>query len=127
MVTLTLGIIGVHFFCFRTVNHITRLVKKGLQFSPKCRQILKREFAAKSAGGEGCLVAELVPQAKPGLDLLAELRQSGQVATHKAHYLPQSPHTVLGLTHSLCSVDSRMSGRRHACAHTASHWGYRAA
>src|SRR6056297_1314849 len=102
MVTLKLGIIGAHFFCFRTVNDIARLVKKTLEFAPKCRQIRKRELAAKSARGKGGRVAELVPEAKPGHDLLAELRQSGQVATHKAHHLPQSPHTVLGLTHSLC-------------------------
>ena len=61
MVTLKMGIIGVHFFCFRAINDVARLVEKGLQFSPKCRQILKRELAAKSAGCEGGRVAELVP------------------------------------------------------------------
>ena len=32
---------------------LPRMVKKGLQFSLKCRQILKRKLAAKSAGCEG--------------------------------------------------------------------------
>ena len=56
---------------------------------------------AKRAGCEGGCVTQLVPEAKSGLNLFAELCQGGQVAPHEAHDLSQPPHTVLGLTHGL--------------------------
>ena len=44
----------------------------------------------------------MVPEAKARLDLLSKFRQGSEIAPHEAHDLPQSPHTVLGLTHCLC-------------------------
>src|SRR5690554_3842987 len=97
MVTLKSGIIGVHFFCFRTIDNVARLVEKGLDLVPIGRQILKRKLAAKRTGCEGRCIAEMVPEAESGLHLLSELRQGGEIAPHEAHNLSEPPHTVLGL------------------------------
>ena len=103
MVTLKTGIIGVHFFCFRTINDVACVIEKGFEVCPIDQDILERELATQGASSEDSLVAQLVPEADVWLDLLTKLRQGGEIAPHEAHDLPQSPDTVLGLTHSLGS------------------------
>ena len=63
MVTLRLGIIGVHFFCFRAINDVACLVKESFKIGSIGREVLNLKLAAKRAGCEGSLVAKLIPEA----------------------------------------------------------------
>ena len=40
MVTLRLGIIGVHFFCFRAINDVACLVKESFKIGSIGREVL---------------------------------------------------------------------------------------
>lgn len=88
MMTLKSGIIGVHFFCFRTVNEVTCMVEKGFEVGTISGEFLMRELAAEGAPSKRSLVAKLIPEPEAWLDLFSELRQGSEIAPHEAHDLP---------------------------------------
>ncbi len=102
MVTLGLGTIGVHFFCFRAINDVACLVEESFKIGSISREVVTGKLAAKRASYEDSFVANLIPDAQARLQLVSELCEGREITPHEAYDLSQAPDALLSLTYGLC-------------------------